>query len=113
MSPEESKIKPVSISEVKNILKKVEKERKELLYEQKIALEHAQKFAKLPIKKIDELIKELLKLEFLDEILVYKIADLLPQTDDDIKTIFAKERITFGENEIKKILELIRKYYTE
>ena len=34
----------VSLSEVKNMLKKIEKERKELIYEQRIALEHAQKF---------------------------------------------------------------------
>jgi DNA-directed RNA polymerase subunit F len=113
MAPEENKIRPVSISEVKNILKKVEKDREELLYEQKIALEHALKFAKLPIKKIDELIKDLSKLEFLEENHVYKIADLLPQNEDDIKTIFAKERITFGEGEVKKIIEIVRKYYTE
>lgn len=113
MVPDENKAKPVSISEVKNILRKVEKDREELLYEQKIALEHAQKFAKLTIKKIEELIKELSKLEFLEEIHAYKIADLLPQTEEDIKTIFAKERITFGENEVKKILDLVNKYYTE
>lgn len=113
MTPDENKVKPISISEVKNILKKVEKERKELLYEQKIALEHAHKFAKLPVKKIDDLVKELSKLEFLDEIHVYKIADLLPLTDEDVKTIFAKERITFSEGDIKKILDLVNKYYTE
>jgi DNA-directed RNA polymerase subunit F len=113
MAPDENKIRPVSISEVKNILKKVEKDREELLYEQKIALEHALKFAKLPIKKMDELIKELSKLDFLEEVHVYKIADILPQTEDDVKTIFAKERITFGEGEIKKIIDIVRKYYTE
>lgn len=113
MALKENEVKPVSISEVKNILKKVEKERDELLYEQKIALEHAYKFAKLPIKKIEDLIRELSKLEFLDEIHVYKIVDLLPLTEEDVKTIFAKERITFGEGEIKKILDLVRKYYTE
>ena len=113
MDFEENESRPVSISEVKNILKKVEKERKELLYEQKIALEHSQKFAKLPIKKVEELIKELSELNFLEEIHAYKIADLLPQTEDDIKTIFAKERITIGETEVKKILDLVRKYYTE
>jgi len=113
VTPDENKVKPISISEVKNILKKVEKERKELLYEQKIALEHAHKFAKLPVKKIDDLVKELSKLEFLDEIHVYKIADLLPLTDEDVKTIFAKERITFSEGDIKKILDLVNKYYTE
>ena len=102
--------KPVSLSEVKNILKKIEKERKELLYEQKIALEHANKFAKLPAKKTEELIKELSELKFIEEIHYYKIADLLPSTEDDLKTIFAKERITLGENEIKKILEIVKKY---
>jgi DNA-directed RNA polymerase subunit F len=107
------KTKPISLSEVKNILKKINKERKELLYEQKIALEHAQKFAKLPIKKTEELIKELLKLEFLEEIHVYKIADILPLSEDDVKTIFAKERMTLGENEIKKILEIVGKYYVQ
>ena len=109
----ENEAKPVSLSEVKNILKKVEKERKELLYEQKVALEHANKFARLPAKKTEDLIKELTKLEFLQEIHAYKIADLLPTTEDDVKTIFAKERITLSENNIKKILEIVKKYSVE
>lgn len=105
--------RPVSLSEVKNILKKISKEREELLYEQKIALEHAQKFAKLPIKKTEDIIKELIKLDFIEETHAYKIADILPKTEDDIKTIFAKERITIGENEVNKILEIIKKYEAE
>ena len=110
---EEERAKPVSISEVKNILKKIEKDRKEMLYEQKIALEHAHKFAKLSVKKAEGLIKELLKLEFLHEIHAYKIADILPSTEDDVKTIFAKERITLSENDIKKIIDLVNKYLVE
>ena len=110
---EENVVKPVSLSEVKSILKKIEKERGEMLYEQKIALEHAHKFAKMPVKKTTDLVKELSKLEFLQEIHVYKIADILPTTEDDIKTIFAKERMTLGENEVKNILEIVKKYYIE
>ena len=110
---EENVVKPVSLSEVNSILKKIEKERREMLYEQKIALEHAHKFAKMPVKKTTDLVKELSKLEFLQEIHVYKIADILPTTEDDIKTIFAKERMTLGENEIKNILEIVKKYYIE
>ncbi len=113
MSLEKEVTKPVSLSEVKNILRKIEKERKELLYEQKIALEHANKFAKLPVKKTEDLIKQLSELKFIEEIHYYKIADLLPTTEDDLKTIFAKERITLGENEIKKILEIVKKYSSE
>ena len=109
----DEQVKPVTLTEVKNILKKVEKDRKELLYEQKIALEHAHKFAKLSVKKSEGLIKELLKLDFLHEIHAYKIADILPSTEDDVKTIFAKERITLSENDIKKILDLVEKYLVE
>jgi len=109
----DDKARPVSLSEVKNILSKVSKDREEMLYEQRIALEHAQTFAKLPVKKTKDMIKELMKLEFLEQVNAYKIADLLPNTKDDIKTIFAKERITLGEDHIKKILEIVGKYYIE
>ena len=113
MEKENNEARFVSLSEVKNILKNVSKERKELLYEQRIAFEHAQKFAKLPVNKTEALIKELKNLEFLEEVHAYKIADILPTNEDEIKSIFAKERISLGENEIKKILELVRKYYVE
>jgi DNA-directed RNA polymerase subunit F len=109
----ENQAKPVTLAEVKNILKKVSKDREDMLYEQKIALEHATKFAKLPAKKTEEMIKELTKLEFITELFAYKIADLVPQNEDDLKTIFAKERITLGENDIKKILEIVGKYSYE
>lgn len=113
MAKNDEVIRHISLSEVKSILKKVEKERGEMLYEQKIALEHAHKFAKLPVKKTNDLIKELQTLEFLQDVHAYKIADILPTTEDDIKSIFAKERMTLGGNEIKKILEIVEKYYIE
>jgi DNA-directed RNA polymerase subunit F len=101
----------VSLVEVKNILKKVEKERKELIYEQRIALEHAQKFARLSVKETKDLIKALIELENIEEYHAFKIADVLPTSADDVKAIFAKERFTPSENEINKILEIVGKYY--
>ncbi len=105
--------KIVSLAEVKNILKKISKERKELLYEQKIALEHAEKFAKLSAKQTKDLITELLKLDHVDELQAYKIADIIPSSEDDIKAIFAKERYTPNDKEIKNILEVIKKHSVE
>ena len=113
MPPEDSEVKLVSLSEVKSILKKIEKERKELIYEQRIALEHATKFSKLTSKKTSDLISDLMSLGFLEEIHAYKIADLLPTNKEDIVTIFAKERKTLKDDEIKKILEMVRKHYVE
>jgi DNA-directed RNA polymerase subunit F len=108
---ETSKI--ISLAEVKNMLKKISKERKELLYEQKIALEHAETFAKLSAKQTKDLITELMKLDHVEELYAYKIADILPRTEDDIKAIFAKERFTPNDKEIKNILEIVKKHSIE
>ena len=107
--------KLVSLAEVKNILKKISKERKDkdLIYEQKIALEHAERFARLSAKQTKDLITELMKVEHVEEIHAYKIADILPNTEDDIKAIFAKERYTPNEKEIKMILEIVKKHSVE
>ena len=102
--------KYLTISEVKNILKKIEKDRNEISYEQRIALDHANKFAKLPTQKIKELIKELMKLDYIEESHVYKLIDLLPNTNEDIKTIFAKERINLNDEKINNLLNIINKY---
>jgi len=106
-------IKPVPLAEVKNILKKISKDRKEMIYEQKVALEHATKFGKLTIKKTEDMIKELMENKDITELNAIKIADILPRTEDDIKTIFAKERITISGNDIKKILDIVAKYNIE
>ena len=109
----EEKARLVSLAEAKNILKKASKDRKELIYEQRIALEHAQTFATLSIKDTQELIKELMTLNRIEEFHAYKIADLLPKTSDDVKAIFAKERYTPNESEIKAILEKVKHYSVE
>jgi DNA-directed RNA polymerase subunit F len=108
---QDSQGKPMSLTEVKNILKKVGKEREELIYEQRIALEHAQQFAKLTVKQTKDMIKELQQLDFIDEIQAYKVADILPDTEDDVRAFFAKERFTPTQEQINKIVSIVSKYY--
>ena len=52
-------------------------------------------------------------LENIGDIHAYKIADILPVSEDDVKAIFAKERFTLSESEIKDILKIVGKYYIE
>jgi len=103
----------ISLAEVKKILTSVEKERTELHYEQRIALEHANKFTRLSITKTNLLIKDLKNIDVIEPHHAYKIADILPQTADDVKTIFAKERVTLKDDVIKQIIESIQKYYVK
>ena len=105
MSEEE---KYASLSEVKNLLIKDEKE-SELTYEKRLALEHAKQFATLNVTQTNKIISDLLKLERVSEQLAYKIAELVPQHSDEVRPIFAKERFTLEENEISQIIEIVKK----
>lgn len=99
----------LSLSEVKKTLEQ-EEETRELTYEQSLSLQHAKHFANVPITKARKMADELLKLERISEPIAYKIIDLLPTNPDEVRAIFAKERFTLEEDEIKKILKIVESY---
>lgn len=105
----EEKERHISLAEVKNLLEKEQKKR-ELTYEQKLALEHAKHFSKIGITKGKKMAEELMKMERITEPFAYKIVDILPMYPEEIRAIFAKERYTLEEEEIKKILKIVEKY---
>lgn len=102
-------MKPVLIAEVKEILSKLSQER-ELNREQRIALEHSEKVSMLELEKAKELVDKLMEFEKIDEKQAYKIADLLPEDEDELLAIFAKSTYMPSEDDVKKILELVREY---
>ncbi len=104
----------LTLPEVKNLLDNIkeerEKEGKELGYELRKAISHAEIFSKLSAKKSREIVNELLKLEKMKPEIAIRIADILPLSNDEIRSVYAKERFTLSENELKQILELVLKY---
>lgn len=105
----DEKTKYVSLSEVKILLEKEEKKR-ELTYEQKLALEHAKHFSKISVTKAKKMAQELTELERITESFAYKIVDILPMYPEEVRAIFAKERFTLEDSEIKKIIKIVEKY---
>ena len=103
------KEKPVPLAEVLETLEKAKK-KGDLEYWQRLTYDYAQKFAELKPSKAKELIKELLKLEKIKEHQAVGIADLLPQTKEDIEIIFVKERTRLEDGDVKNILEIVKKY---
>ncbi|MFH1821731.1 MAG: RNA polymerase Rpb4 family protein [Methanobacteriota archaeon] len=103
------KEKPVPLSEVLGILEKTKKEG-ELEYWQRLTYDYAQKFAKPKLIKAKELMEELLKVEKIREHQAVAIVDLMPETKEDIELIFSKERTKLEDDEVKKILEIVKKY---
>lgn len=102
----------VTLAEVREWLEEAERQRGELTYEQKLALDHARTFAtKLSGAKTRELVERLRKLnDKMTEVHAVKIADLLPTHPDDVRVIFAKDRFQLEKDEIDKILEAVQAY---
>lgn len=101
--------KYVSLAEVKGLLE-AESEKRDLSTQQRAALDHAQAIVKLSVADTEKLIAEVKELEFVTDYASYKIADMLPQYPEDIRAIFAKERITLEADGIKKIIDIVGKY---
>jgi DNA-directed RNA polymerase subunit F len=101
--------KVATLAEVKDVLVGRQDER-ELTPEQKLALEHCQRFARTDAKKAKKLMKELSELGVVSDTNAAKICDLMPTHPDDVRVIFAKERTNLDKKDIEKILSIVEKY---
>ncbi|HUR67910.1 MAG TPA: RNA polymerase Rpb4 family protein [Candidatus Thermoplasmatota archaeon] len=114
---DEMRVRPVTLSEVKELLVKEQQSRagetmpQDLSYEQKLALDHADHFVKLTPDKSRELVKRLVGLGGrMTEYYAFRFADILPTHADDVKAVYARERSSPDEGEIEKILATVRDY---
>jgi DNA-directed RNA polymerase subunit F len=101
--------KPLTISEVKEILEK-ESGKRELNFEQKAALQHAVAFGRLTPEKARKLVSDLQKIENITEPLAVKITDMLPEHIDDLRVILAKERFVQDPKNIDLIMKTVEQY---
>lgn len=103
----------VSLAEVKAMLEKAQGDRAELTYEQKIALEHARRFARVDPKVAKKIAAAITAaMPGLEEKFAIRVADLLPQHQDDVRAIFQKSRHDLGEAEIARVIAIVDENYT-
>jgi len=104
----------LTIPEAKALLADIESERvadeRELRYELARAIDHANRFATLDPEESIELVEELETLEKVDEKTAYKIADLLPQSRDELRAVYAQERYALEGEELDEILDVVAQY---
>lgn len=99
----------VTLAEVKEMLQ-AEAEIRELSPEQKLALDQASKLSKTSPDKAKKLVKELMEMGFITEPVAIKIADLMPVHADDVRVLFAKERLVLDKKQVEQIIKLVEKY---
>jgi DNA-directed RNA polymerase subunit F len=105
----------MTVSEAKDVLADIEAERaldeeREMPYELARAIEHVNRFSILDAEESLELVEELLELDKVDEKTAYKIADLLPEDRDELRSVFAQERYSLSGDELDEILDIVVKY---
>lgn len=104
----------LTLPEVKELLEKVKEDRKEeeteLGYELRKVMAHAETFSRVDSEKSRELINELMQLEKMKPEIANRIADILPLSNDEIRSIYAKERYSLTEEELNQIIEIVLKF---
>lgn len=101
----------LTLAEVKEILSRIAEERREqgieVGYVFRKALQHADQFSKINGEKSRELVNKLLQLEKMKPSIAIRIADILPQSRDEVRSIYAKEKYTLSNEELDQILDYV------
>jgi DNA-directed RNA polymerase subunit F len=103
---------PLNMAEMRHRLEEIKKRDKELNFRAKKTEEYLNLASKIKLQKADELKKELQKLEIerLKPTLITKIIDILPKDLDSLRSIFSNEALSLKEDDIVKILDVVKKY---
>lgn len=101
----------LTLAEVRELLTRIAEERREqgleVGYGFRKALHHAEQFSKISGKKSRELVNRLLELEKMKPVIAVRIVDILPQSRDEIRSIYAKEKYTLSNEELDQILDYV------
>lgn len=107
---EDFPVRPVTLSEAKEMLEEERETRGELTYEQRLAFEQAQNFVRLEPDDARDLVEELVELDRVTVEHAIKIADMAPLHEEDVKAVFQDDRYTPDDDQTDTIMGLVRDY---
>lgn len=110
MEIEVKKQEPLHLSEVEKELRKINK--KDRIPVQERGYDFIRKFEKLGTKKANKLTKEIKGLEVprVTDFHIYQIANIMPKTLGELRTVFAGTKTTVTPENLQKILKVVKKY---
>ena len=103
--------KPVSLSEVKEILKD-RGEKGELTYEQNLTSEYVKKFSRLSKSKVEKAFESFMKVEGITEDLAVKLCDVLPQSVERLRLLVPKSA-KFSDDQMNQLLSICKEFEKE
>lgn len=105
----------ITLAELREQLQIMEAKRlesgKEMPYELRKSIEHANTLSRTDAKKSRELVEELQKLEKVKPDIAFRIANIMPRTRDELRAIYAKEKYSLSTEELDNILNLVKTHF--
>ncbi|MFH1591650.1 MAG: hypothetical protein ABIC95_07040 [archaeon] len=115
LSPDVITESPVSLTEAKQHLDAMKKRDEELNFRANKTLDYLQQFPLLSPAKTKEFRKKIEALDVprLKEIHILKIADMMPNSVEDLKVVLQGYTLTVNQDNMKKIVGVIKEYALE
>ena len=107
---------PITLPELKEELLNVEAARlekgKEMSYELRRSIEHANQIAKTSSEKSRQLIEELLKLDKMKPDIAFRLANTMPRTRDEVRAVFGRDKFAHTPEELDEIIDLVISHFS-
>ena len=105
----------LTLAEVREMLhtlmeQRLANEEDDLEYSFKKALIHTDKFSKISGSKSRELVNKLLEMGKMTPFIAVQIADILPESRDEVRSIYAKQKYTLEKEELDAILDTVSEF---
>ena len=104
--------RPVTITEVKDTLNKIQKRDEELTFRGGKTLDYVNEVPTISMTKVKELKKKIKELEIprLKDEQIVKIIDTMPESPEHLKIILTGFNVTIVKDNLKKITDLLDDY---
>ncbi len=105
----------ITLPELREQLQAMESQRlesgKEMPYELRKSIEHANTLARTDAKKSRELVGILLKMDKMKPDIAFRIANIMPRTRDELRAVYAKEKYSLSTEELETIINLVKTHF--
>jgi DNA-directed RNA polymerase subunit F len=78
-----------------------------LSFEKRATIDHVHSFKRIKVKNANKMIKELVKIDRVTDTHAYKMAELMPRDETELRPVFAKDRFTLEPEVLKQILDIL------
>ncbi|HPY59352.1 MAG TPA: RNA polymerase Rpb4 family protein [Methanospirillum sp.] len=101
----------ITLPELKEELLNVEAARlekeKEMSYELRRSIEHANQISKTSAEKSRELVQALKQLDKVKSDVAFRIASVMPRTRDEVRAVFGRDKFSHTPEELDVIIDLV------